>query len=966
MKPTTLKLAITCLALAVTSGVALAQVIPLTNPGFEEPNFGKLTFGFTSTGVPGWLDTGVTYADTGVENGGHSGLYEAYEQSSDDGAYQISSYQIQSGDQITFTWWAHGTWNGTTNIFDGTGPNDPVQTVTFLSATTPGDDFASTSVLAVKTNGLPGGPWIQYTLTYTNTSPADVGKYIGIAFVTSANSGKPAGSYSALDDFTMVVLRPGDPPTIVAPPASQTAFVGSDVSFTVTANGATGYQWQAGAVGSGIYTNLQNGGKFSGVTTTTLTITNVTLTNNADYVVVASNGNGSVTSTPPANLTVAAIIYRENFNLPTSPDQSVTNVGWRNDTQGAANRIFTGNLGVVFPNCAVYSYDPGAANEAYYATTATANGGPYGSITGHMAFPGINLATVANLSFNVDLAGAFNGASVHSFIAVQMNFGNWYVSTSELLPQSTSQSFVTHALTFNPSASAWNQLTVSGNGSVNTTNPVIGSAATANLTGYITGVGIVCIHDGGSTVNFDNYTVLGAIPPTALPVINSPPFGRTNYTGTMATLNVAATTNGTTAGLTYQWRAGTVGSGVFANLSDGGQFSGTTSSTLVISNVTSAANTKDYVVVVTDGAGSVTSAPPARLTVVDSVPLLTANTTIYPDAATEFSAATASVHAGNHNTLHLTASFTGSQPISYQWRVSPNADGSGAVSKAGATSSTLTLSNPQESDTGYYSLQASNSVSTTVINSAWVQLTVLPVSTALIKWSSPVAINGLTAAQILGLPGTFLEAASFGAAAAVTVQVGGTDFVFDNTGLAATVGGGVGNKTGVYSGPSTGDANLDAVLNVCVENGGGSAITLFNLTPGQMYSVQLFAINDVAGALRQANFSDPLDAADVSPSFAMGDNVYVVGTFVATDTFQAITENEADGHGYMSTVVVRAVSPTPTLSIQRAGSNLQVDYADGILLEATNVTGPWTTNTSTTPYTFAPTGAKRFFRVQAP
>jgi hypothetical protein len=495
--------------------------------------------------------------------------------------------------------------------------------------------------------------------------------------------------------------------------------------------------------------------------------------------------------------------------------------------------------------------------------------------------------------------------------------------------------------------------------------PIIGPVATNDLVGYITGVGIVCVHTGNSTIQFDNFAVLGAIPPSPLPVINAPPASVTNFTGTTATFSVSATTNGSTAGLTYQWRAGTVGSGVYANLSNGGQFSGVTNNQLRIANVTSAANHKDYVVVVTDGAGSVTSAPPATLTVVDGPPVLTADTIIYPDTAPDFYTANMSIHAGNNNTLHLTATFVGSQPISYQWKISPNPDGSGAVNVLGATNTLLTLANPQTNASGYYSLQASNSKSVIPTNSSWAQLTVLPASTALIHWSAPVSINGLTAAQILGLPGTNVGAESFGAGSIVTVTNGATIFSFDNTGVAAVLSGTAGAKAGVYSGPSTGDTNLDAVLSVDVENGGGPTLTLNNLTVGQLYSAQLIAINDVAGASRVANWSDPNDAADVSPTFAMGDNVYVLGTFVAIAATQDIKYNEVQG-GYVSAVVIRQLAGPPSPTIQKSGSNLQVNWSIGTLLQATNLTGPWITNTASAPLTIAPVSPRLFFRTQIP
>jgi hypothetical protein len=971
MKHTKLiKVSLTCLALAVMCGVAQAQVNLLGNPGFEQPNFGKMTnFDF----VAPWANDGVNYTNTGVEpTGPHSGTYRAFEMSGDDGAYQISptAAALNTGDQIVLAWWALGTTSGTTN---GTGATDPMQIVGIIRATNTSDLFADTTSLIITSNGLSNLGWVQYSLSYTAT-PADAGKFPGCFFNTGEVGTNTANVWAGYDDFIMYVLPPGSLPIISTPPASQTAPVGSNLTFTVTALNATGYRWQAGAPGSGVYTNLPNAGQYSGVTTTTLTVTGVTTNNNLDIVVVVSNGSGSVTSAPPANLTVAAIIYQENFNLPTSSDQPIAHVGWRNDINGSfGGRDFArAGAGVTYPNMAVYSYC-GAAIEAFYGTTATINGGPYfnGTVSNHMAFPGVNLAVAQNVSFKVDLNTGFLGPGTRSFICVQMNLGNWFVSTNELLPQPTGTTFITDAYKFNPIASAWNDLTVSGTGSDTVTlAPVIGTAATNNMTGYITGIGIVCQHTAGSTVQFDNYTVLGAIPPSILPVISSPPVSTTNFTGTTATFSVSANSNGVASVLTYQWQTNTaVGSTTWSNVLNGGQFSGVNTATLSIANVTTAANHKDYRVIVTDGAGSVTSGPPngpqATLTVVNSAPIPVAAATIYPNNAPLFSSTTVTNEAGNNNTLNFTASFTGSQPISYQWQHSPNADGSGAVNIPGATSPTYTLSNLQESNTGFYSLKASNTISgATSTNTAWVQLVVLPSTNSLIRWSAPVCVNGLTAAQILGLPGAYFSAESFAAATLVTVTNGATIFSFDNTGASALASSQASVWNLAYSGPSTGDTNLDTVLGRGVENYSGATITLNNLTVGRLYSVQLIALNDVAGASRQGSFSNPNDPADVSAAFTFGDNVYVVGTFVATATTQAITENLGDGHGYISAAIIRALAPPP--AIQWSGSNLQVSWLYGTLLEATNITGPWKTNIATSPYTVAPVGPMKFYRVQVP
>ena len=824
------------------------------------------------------------------------------------------------------------------------------------------------------TGGL-GGSWVNIpgatNLTITNIPPdAFPGgsdyllDYRLIATATLSTTSAPV----ALD------VASATSPTVsanISPAGPISTRVGATLNFTASFVGTQPItnQWQTDAGQTGTFTNIP------GATTGTLTITNLQTYNAGNYRLLASNVEGSTTSSS-ANVQVFNVIWSENFNLPTSADQSITHVGWVDDINSSSGdtRIFasSGN-GVTYPNMAVYSYCPGLDNEAFYATTATANGGPYfgGTITNHQALPIINLATVQNLTFAADLNSPYAGTSTHSYIAVQLNFGQWYVSATELLPQPTTTAFISDSTTFNPSASAWNLLTVSGTGSVNNTNlPAIGAAASAPLSGYITGAGIVVVHTAGSTLQFDNYAILGNIPFTALPVISSPPFSQTNYTGTTATFNVTATTNGSTVGLTYQWQTNTaVGSSTWGNLSNAGQFSGVTSDTLKIANVSAAANHRDYRVIVTDGAGSTTSTPPATLYLIDSAPLLTSGTVIYPNASPLFGTANASYRVGNHNTVNISASFIGDLPISYQWSISPNADGSAAVNIPGATNSILTLSNPQTNSTGYYTLTVSNSQSVTPTNSGLAQLTVLPADPTLIQWSAPVAINGLTAAQFLyGVPGTFIGAESIVAPTAITVTNGGNTFLFDNGNLStspASFTGQFRQELNSYTGPSTGDTNLDTVLGVGQENSNGSTIVAQNLVVGQLYSAQLVALNDTAGNTRPSYWSDPLDAsnADVSATFLMGDNVYVVATFVANNTTETFVQNETIG-GYASCVLIR--NGLPTLTESKSGSSLQLNWNFGTLLEATNIKGPWTSDGTAGSLTVTPTGPQKFYRVSFP
>ncbi len=93
-------------------------------------------------------------------------------------------------------------------------------------------------------------------------------------------------------------------PLIVVQPVSQTVYAGQSASFNVAGGGSAPltYQWQTDG-GSGTYTNILNGGQFSGANGSTLTINNTTTGNAGNYQLVLSNTWGTVISSP-ASLTV--------------------------------------------------------------------------------------------------------------------------------------------------------------------------------------------------------------------------------------------------------------------------------------------------------------------------------------------------------------------------------------------------------------------------------------------------------------------------------------------------------------------------------------------------------------------------------------------------------------------------------------------------------------------------------------
>jgi alpha-L-fucosidase len=240
------------------------------------------------------------------------------------------------------------------------------------------------------------------------------------------------------------------------------------------------------------------------------------------------------------------------------------------------------------------------------------------------------------------------------------------------------------------------------------------------------------------------------------------------------------------------------------------------------------------------------------------------------------------------------------------------------------------------------------------------------------SWSAPVKIT--TADATLNQFGTIVGAAAFQGSAATVTLTNGTNIIFKTDGSAATATGS-GTTTGAFTG-NTGNANFNAVLTRFNYDGGPKTITLMNLVVGQAYSIQLFALDDrndsSAESSRQASFQHPNNSSDVSATFLMGDNVFVTGTFTAppngasTNVNVTIQENlpTGPGNGNINALVVRALPPVRLNCQWLTGGQLQLQWPQGALLEATNLNGPWVTNNAASPVNLSPTGAQKYFRAR--
>jgi pectate lyase len=224
------------------------------------------------------------------------------------------------------------------------------------------------------------------------------------------------------------------------------------------------------------------------------------------------------------------------------------------------------------------------------------------------------------------------------------------------------------------------------------TNTVLGGATNSTLT--LTNVQttnsgayfcIVTNSYGADTSDVAQLTVTVPVAPNIL----AQPQNQTVFPGASASFSVSA--SGSTP-LNYQWYFNT-----------NTAIAGANSATLTVNNV-QATNTGTYSVTVNNLAGSTNSA---------FAVLALNNTPVGPS----FVSQPASVVAIAGGSASFSASASGTVPIFYQWLKNNSP-------VPGATNTTLTLTNIQNSDAATYALVASNSVSTTTSSNATLTITV--------------------------------------------------------------------------------------------------------------------------------------------------------------------------------------------------------------------------------------------------
>jgi hypothetical protein len=420
--------------------------------------------------------------------------------------YNVPAFQTAFSNNLNFTCTSNnfsGPWSVVTGTLLGTGSN-ALGTNRIIVGT---NGAVETSYPLQNTNGYlvlngPGKMYLHVTNVFRSVVVNGYGLTAGSNYsFTTLNTLFPTnfpatwtphnGLTNSTGSGNIIVLGSASP-LITTQPRSVTNRGQLNAQLSVVAVGATNlvYQWQAGAIGSGTFTNV-TAGNATGATNATLSFTNLSSANQGDYQVIITNGFGSVTSSV-ATLGVLSAPFI------TLQPLSQTNSGT------LTAQFFVSALGDL-PLSFQWQGAP------------TNSGGPY---------------------TNLNNGGQISGATATNLTIANLNVGN----TADYL------------------------------------------VVISNAFGVVTS-------------SIATLTVID-------PFITSQPVSLSRFQTATAQFSVSELG---TPPLTNQWQAAPAGSGgPYTNITDGGQISGSTTTTLTINNV-DFPNQADYILVLKNASGVVTS-----------------------------------------------------------------------------------------------------------------------------------------------------------------------------------------------------------------------------------------------------------------------------------------------------------------------------------------------------------------------
>ena len=462
--------------------------------------------------------------------------------------------------------------------------------------------------------------------------------------------------------------------TFTTQPAAQSVTAGQTASFTVVASGTAPliYQWK------------KSGANILGATSGTYTTPD---TSSADidavlaYSVVVSNSAGTVTSNE-ARLTVTATAVAPSIN--TQPAAQTVTEG-----QTASFSVEATGTGPLAYQWQKNGTAIDGATSSTYTTPATTIGDTDAVFT-VVVSNGTGTATSSSATLTVT-AGAV-ALAITSQPAAQ--------TVTEGQPAT----FSVTATGTEPLSYQWKKNGTAIDGATSSTYTTPTTAI-----GDTDAVFTVVVSNGTGTATSSNATL--TVTPVSAPVaptITTHPASQSVVAGQSATFSVVA--NGS-ATLAYQWQK------------NDSKLDGATSSTYTLPATSLADSGAQYSVVVTNGAGTVTS---------DKATLTVTAAPVAPTITTQPVAQTVTVGAA----ASFSVVATGTGQLAYQWKKNDS-------DIAGATSSTFTTPATSLADSGaQYSVVVSNGVGTATSNKVSLTVSAAAPSITTQPASQSVAVGG--------------------------------------------------------------------------------------------------------------------------------------------------------------------------------------------------------------------------------
>jgi hypothetical protein len=185
-------------------------------------------------------------------------------------------------------------------------------------------------------------------------------------------------------------------------PTAQSVQPGGSASITASASGSpTGYQWQRMPIGTSTWSNVSNGGSYSGATAAALTVNPVASSMNGDqFQCIVQYASSSVTSSPKAILTVETPLIISTL-AGTAKTTGSPSTSYFNYPSGVALDT-SGDLYIAdFSNNCIRKVTPSGTITTAFGSTSGSSGSTNGSGTSSLFYEPNAIASDGNNNFYV-------------------------------------------------------------------------------------------------------------------------------------------------------------------------------------------------------------------------------------------------------------------------------------------------------------------------------------------------------------------------------------------------------------------------------------------------------------------------------------------------------------------------------------------------------------------------------------